>query len=104
LCAKKRSGAGVADHRIRHARRLDPEQQRDAVRIVVGRSTNRQDATARVINESRVGTVNMCEVPGSRIELVPFGDIEDSGLGDEDVQEAMKSFTNPTTFSLTWES
>jgi acyl-CoA reductase-like NAD-dependent aldehyde dehydrogenase len=52
----------------------------------------------------RVGTVNVWEVPGFRIELTPFGGIKDSGLGyKEGVQEAMKSFTNLKTFSLPWE-
>ena len=51
----------------------------------------------------RVGTVNVWEVPGYRIELTPFGGIKDSGLGyKEGVQEAMKSFTNLKTFSLPW--
>jgi acyl-CoA reductase-like NAD-dependent aldehyde dehydrogenase len=36
--------------------------------------------------------------------LTPFGGIKDSRLGyKEGVQEAMKSFTNPKTFSLPWE-
>ena len=84
----------------------------DAIRIsndtVFGLSsgvcTNRQDAITRFINELRVGTVNVWEVPGYRIELTPFGGIKDSGLGyKEGVQEAMKSFTNLKTFSLPWE-
>ncbi|MGF6300463.1 acyl-CoA reductase-like NAD-dependent aldehyde dehydrogenase [Paraburkholderia sp. WC7.3g] len=46
-----------------------------------GVCTNRQDAITRFINELRVGTVNVCEVPGYRIGLTPFGGIKDSGLG-----------------------
>ena len=66
--------------------------------------TNRQDAITRFVNELRVRTVNVWEVPGYRIELTPFGGIKDSRLGyKEGVQEAMKSFTNPKTFSLPWE-
>ena len=50
-----------------------------------------------------VGTVNVREVPGYRLELTPFGGIKDSGLGyKEGVQEAMKSFTNVKTYSLPW--
>ncbi|MGF6732163.1 putative phosphonoacetaldehyde dehydrogenase [Paraburkholderia youngii] len=84
----------------------------DAIRISNGTPfglssgvcTNRQDAITRFINELRVGTVNVWEVPGYRIELTPFGGIKDSGLGyKEGVQEAMKSFTNLKTFSLPWE-
>jgi acyl-CoA reductase-like NAD-dependent aldehyde dehydrogenase len=69
-----------------------------------GICTNRQDWIARFVNELHVGTVNVWEVPGYRIELTPFGGIKDSGLGyKEGVQEAMKSFTNVKTFSLPWE-
>lgn len=50
-----------------------------------------------------VGTVNIWEVPGYRIEMSPFGGIKDSGLGyKEGVLEAMKSFTTVKTFSLPW--
>ena len=50
-----------------------------------------------------VGTVNIWEVPGYRIEMSPFGGIKDSGNGyKEGVIEAMKSFTNLKTFSLPW--
>ncbi|MGV2290250.1 phosphonoacetaldehyde dehydrogenase [Trinickia sp. YCB016] len=84
----------------------------DAIRISNGTAfglssglcTNRSDVIARFVNELRVGTVNVWEVPGYRIELTPFGGIKDSGLGyKEGVQEAMKSFTNLKTFSLPWE-
>ncbi len=52
----------------------------------------------------RVGTVNIWEVPGYRIEMSPFGGIKDSGNGyKEGVIEAMKSFTNVKTFSLPWD-
>jgi len=63
--------------------------------------TNRLDYINRFIAELNVGTVNVREVPGYRLELTPFGGIKDSGLGyKEGVQEAMKSFTNIKTFSL----
>ena len=65
--------------------------------------TNRLDYITRFINELHVGTVNVREVPGYRLELTPFGGIKDSGLGyKEGVQEAMKSFTNLKTYSLPW--
>ena len=55
------------------------------------------------MSELHVGTVNVREVPGYRIELTPFGGIKDSGLGyKEGVQEAMKSFSNVKTYSLPW--
>ena len=51
----------------------------------------------------KVGTVNIWEVPGYRIEMSPFGGIKDSGNGyKEGVIEAMKSFTNIKTYSLPW--
>ena len=69
-----------------------------------GVCTNRLDYITRFVNELDVGTVNVWEVPGYRIEMSPFGGIKDSGLGyKEGVQEAMKSFTNLKTFSLPWE-
>ena len=63
--------------------------------------TNRLDYINRFVAELQVGTVNVREVPGYRLELTPFGGIKDSGLGyKEGVQEAMKSFTNLKTYSL----
>ncbi|HJW51000.1 MAG TPA: phosphonoacetaldehyde dehydrogenase [Burkholderiaceae bacterium] len=65
--------------------------------------TNRLDVVTRCIAELNVGSVNVREVPGYRLELTPFGGIKDSGLGyKEGVQEAMKSFTNVKTYSLPW--
>ena len=65
--------------------------------------TNRLDYISRFVAELQVGTVNVREVPGYRLELTPFGGIKDSGLGyKEGVQEAMKSFTNIKTYSLPW--
>ncbi|MFM0228050.1 phosphonoacetaldehyde dehydrogenase [Paraburkholderia dipogonis] len=65
--------------------------------------TNRFDYMTRFITELEVGSVNVREVPGYRLELTPFGGVKDSGLGyKEGVQEAMKSFTNTKTYSLPW--
>ncbi len=65
--------------------------------------TNRLDVITRLVNELHVGSVNVREVPGYRLELTPFGGIKDSGLGyKEGVLEAMKSFTNVKTYSLPW--
>ena len=83
----------------------------EAVRIVNGTAyalssgvcTNRLDDITRFVRELVVGSVNIWEVPGYRLELTPFGGIKDSGLGyKEGVQEAMKSFTNTKTYSLPW--
>jgi acyl-CoA reductase-like NAD-dependent aldehyde dehydrogenase len=68
-----------------------------------GVCTNRLDRMTAYIDGLNVGTVNIWEVPGYRIEMSPFGGIKDSGLGyKEGVIEAMKSFTNVKTYSLPW--
>lgn len=68
-----------------------------------GVCTNRLDYITRFVEALQVGTVNIWEVPGFRIEMSPFGGIKDSGLGyKEGVLEAMKSFTNVKTYSLPW--
>jgi aldehyde dehydrogenase (NAD+) len=65
--------------------------------------TNRLDLITRFIKELHVGSVNVREVPGYRLEMTPFGGVKDSGLGyKEGVQEAMKSFCNTKTYSLPW--
>jgi phosphonoacetaldehyde dehydrogenase len=83
----------------------------DAIRIANGTDyglssavcTNRLDYITRFVTELNVGSVNVREVPGYRLELTPFGGIKDSGLGHkEGVQEAMRLFTNVKTYSLPW--
>ncbi|MBC5768163.1 phosphonoacetaldehyde dehydrogenase [Ramlibacter albus] len=83
----------------------------DAMRIANGTAfglssaicTNRLDYITRAVQELNVGTVNVREVPGYRLEMTPFGGIKDSGLGyKEGVLEAMKSFCNTKTYSLPW--
>ena len=83
----------------------------EAIRIANGTAyglsssvcTNRLDLVTRFIRELNVGSVNIREVPGYRLELTPFGGIKDSGLGyKEGVLEAMKSFCNTKTYSLPW--
>lgn len=68
-----------------------------------GVCTNDFRRMQKYITGLKVGTVNIWEVPGYRIEMSPFGGIKDSGNGyKEGVIEAMKSFTNVKTFSLPW--
>jgi putative phosphonoacetaldehyde dehydrogenase len=65
--------------------------------------TNRLDYITHFVQDLNVGSVNVREVPGYRLELTPFGGIKDSGLGyKEGVQEAIRSFTNTKTYSLPW--
>ena len=71
--------------------------------LSAGVCTNRFDRMQKYVEALNVGTVNIWEVPGYRIEMSPFGGIKDSGLGyKEGVIEAMKSYTNIKTFSLPW--
>jgi phosphonoacetaldehyde dehydrogenase len=83
----------------------------DAIRIANGTPyglssalcTNRIDLITRFIRELHVGSVNVREVPGYRLEMTPFGGIKDSGLGyKEGVLESMKSFCHTKTYSLPW--
>jgi acyl-CoA reductase-like NAD-dependent aldehyde dehydrogenase len=89
--------------RLPRHRRGDPARQRHRLWLSSAVCTNRLDYITRFVDELHVGTVNVREVPGYRLELTPFGGIKDSGLGyKEGVQEAMKSFTNVKTYSLPW--
>lgn len=68
-----------------------------------GVCTNDLIRATNYIEGLEVGTVNIWEQPGYRIEMSPFGGIKDSGNGvKEGVQEAMKFFTNVKTYSLPW--
>eukprot|EP01132_Coremiostelium_polycephalum_P006499 gene6499-8058_t len=68
-----------------------------------GVCTNDFRCMQKYIAGLQVGTVNIWEVPGYRIEMSPFGGIKDSGNGyKEGVSEAMKSYTNIKTYSLPW--
>ncbi|WP_254447206.1 phosphonoacetaldehyde dehydrogenase [Ruegeria sp. HKCCA0235A] len=68
-----------------------------------GVCTNDLNRAIAFINGLNVGTCNIWEQPGYRIEMSPFGGIKDSGNGvKEGVIEAMKFFTNVKTYSLPW--
>jgi len=68
-----------------------------------GVCTNDLNRAINYINGLNVGTCNIWEQPGYRIEMSPFGGIKDSGNGvKEGVIEAMKFFTNVKTYSLPW--
>ncbi|WP_234900811.1 phosphonoacetaldehyde dehydrogenase [Ruegeria lacuscaerulensis] len=68
-----------------------------------GVCTNDLNRAIAFINGLDVGTCNIWEQPGYRIEMSPFGGIKDSGNGvKEGVIEAMKFFTNVKTYSLPW--
>ncbi|WP_029064868.1 phosphonoacetaldehyde dehydrogenase [Labrenzia sp. DG1229] len=68
-----------------------------------GVCTNDLNRAIAYINGLNVGTCNIWEQPGYRIEMSPFGGIKDSGNAvKEGVLEAMKFFTNVKTYSLPW--
>ena len=68
-----------------------------------GVCTNNLIRATKYIEGLNVGTVNIWEQPGYRIEMSPFGGIKDSGNGiKEGVLEALKFFTTVKTFSLPW--
>ena len=68
-----------------------------------GVCTNRLDDVMRFVRELHVGSVNVWEVPGYRLEVTPFGGIKDSGTGvKEGVQECCKAYTNVKTYSMPW--
>jgi phosphonoacetaldehyde dehydrogenase len=65
--------------------------------------TTNMSRAIEAVKALRVGTVNINEVPGYRIESSPFGGVKDSGLGiKEGVIEAIKCMSTVKTFSLPW--
>jgi len=71
--------------------------------LSAGVCTNNLHRATAFIEGLDVGTVNIWEQPGYRIEMSPFGGIKDSGNGvKEGALEAMKYFTNVKTYSLPW--
>ncbi len=71
--------------------------------LSAGVCTNDLHRATAFIEGLDVGTVNIWEQPGYRIEMSPFGGIKNSGNGvKEGALEAMKFFTNVKTYSLPW--
>ena len=71
--------------------------------LSAGVCTNRMDRAMSFVQGLDVGTVNIWEAPGYRIEMSPFGGVKDSGNGvKEGVLEAMKFFTTVKTWSQPW--
>ncbi|WP_380058091.1 phosphonoacetaldehyde dehydrogenase [Falsihalocynthiibacter sp. SS001] len=90
-----------------------PDNDKEVMRISNGTQfglssgvcTNDLNRAIAYINGLDVGTCNIWEQPGYRIETSPFGGIKDSGNAvKEGVTEAMKFFTNVKTYSLPWPS
>ena len=71
--------------------------------LASGVVTRNLEHAIKAVKSLKVGTVNINEVPGYRIEKSPFGGIKDSGLGvKEGVIEAIKCFSYVKTYSLPW--
>ena len=103
LVREETFGPVVPIIRVRDIDDVIPKSNSTAFGLSSGVCTNRLDYITRFVKELKVGTVNIWEVPGYRIEMSPFGGIKDSGLGyKEGVVEAMKSYTNVKTWSLPW--
>ena len=103
LVREETFGPVVPIIRVRDIDDVIPKSNSTAFGLSSGVCTNRLDYITRFVKELKVGTVNIWEVPGYRIEMSPFGGIKDSGLGyKEGVVEAMKSYTNIKTWSLPW--
>ncbi len=101
-CARRRS-AGHPVIRVKDIDHAIKVSNGTAYGLSSGVCTDRLDYITRFVDVLQVGTVNVWEVSGYRIEMSPFGGIKDSGLGyKEGVLEAMKSFTNVKTWSLPW--
>ena len=68
-----------------------------------GVCTNDLHRAMNYIEGLNVGTCNIWEQPGYRIEMSPFGGVKDSGNAvKEGVLEAMKFFTVVKTYSFPW--
>lgn len=103
LVREETFGPAIPVIRCRDVDELIRKSNSTAFGLSSGVCTNNLQYITRFIEELEVGTVNIWEVPGYRIEMSPFGGIKDSGLGyKEGVLEAMKSFTNVKTYSLPW--
>ena len=102
-CARRRSARPSRSSACKDIDHAIKVSNGTAYGLSSGVCTDRLDYITRFVDELQVGTVNVWEVPGYRIEMSPFGGIKDSGLGyKEGVLEAMKSFTNVKTWSLPW--
>lgn len=71
--------------------------------LSAGLCANDRPRMDQFVSGLKAGTVNLCEAPGFRFEMSPFGGVLDSGLGHkEGVIPAMKSDKNVKTLSLAW--
>ena len=67
-----------------------------------GLCTQRLDVIMRFVRELHVGSVNVWEVPGYRLEVTPFGGIRDPAPASGRRAGMLQAFTNVKTYSLPW--
>ncbi len=71
--------------------------------LSAGLCTNNWPWIMRFVQQLKVGSINVREIPGYRTEMSPFGGIKGSGLGSkEGLFEAMRFYTNVKTLSVPW--
>lgn len=63
--------------------------------LQVGVFTNRVDHFKKSFEELEVGGVMMNNIPGFRIDNMPYGGVKDSGLGREGLRYSMDEMTEP---------
>ncbi|MEM6268128.1 MAG: aldehyde dehydrogenase family protein [Bacteroidota bacterium] len=63
--------------------------------LQAGVFTNRVDRMKRALAELEVGGIIVNDVPGFRVDSMPYGGIKDSGLGREGLKYAMEDMTEP---------
>jgi acyl-CoA reductase-like NAD-dependent aldehyde dehydrogenase len=71
--------------------------------LSAGLCTNHWPTIMKFVQQLKVGSVNVGEVPSYRTEMSPFGGVKGSGLGSkEGLVEAMRFYTNVKTLSVPW--
>ena len=71
--------------------------------LSAGLCTNHWPWIMQFVQQLKVGSINVREIPGYRTELSPFGGIKGSGLGSkEGLVETMRFYTNVKILSVPW--
>ena len=69
------------------------QNNRSKFGLQVGVFTNRLDHFKKAFEELEVGGVMINNIPGFRIDHMPYGGVKDSGLGREGLRYAMEEMT-----------
>ena len=68
--------------------------------LAAGIFTNRIDQALNAAEKLRMGSVHINETPSSRVDLMPYGGVKDSGLGQEGPHYAIREMTEEKLISL----